>query len=78
MGLPCVFGSDFTPFRRGCDGSDIAQVGACLTPLCPAGHLPLKGGDHMGLFPNFYSHLFIFLTEGKKGMKGKPQVDLPP
>jgi len=25
--------------------ADISVVGALLTPLCPAGHLPRKGGD---------------------------------
>ena len=31
------------------------EVIASFTPLCPAGHLPLKGGDRQEALPPLYS-----------------------
>ena len=31
------------------------EVSASITPLCPAGHLPLKGGDRQEALPPLHS-----------------------
>jgi hypothetical protein len=40
-------------------------------PLCPAGHLPLKGGDHAGRFVEAYSSTSA-IGEGRHGSQSPP------
>ncbi len=60
-------------------------VGGALTPLCPAGHLPLKGGDWLAYMASPIigagdwgnrSHRVISPLEGE--MAGKPEGVIAP
>jgi len=39
-----------------------------VAPLCPAGHLPLKGGDYAGRFSRTYSAVLAIWRGSNEGL----------
>nr|CAI0336131.1 hypothetical protein SHINE37_30290 [Rhizobiaceae bacterium] len=62
------------PSGAACKGGGLAvqerSEGAMTTPLCPAGHLPLKGGDRQEVKASLHQQRW-------KGRNGSPS-NLPP